>query len=139
MLAYPIGQPSAYDIAVFDVASNAETVVSREPAAELWPVWSPDGMSLAWNASDLVVRIARADGTVVDRIPAAIDYDFVLVARRDGPLWLEGRGANRGRGRHGGRIEPDGGDPGPGAKPLVLELATPRPLSTASRTMDSEP
>ena len=32
---------------------------------------------LAWNASDLVVRIAQADGTVVQRIPAALDYDFV--------------------------------------------------------------
>ena len=40
-------------------------------------MWSPDGSLLAWNASDAVVRIARADGTVVHRIPAILDYDFV--------------------------------------------------------------
>ena len=131
VLAYPIGQPSAYDIAVFDVASNTETVVSREPAAELWPVWSPDGTLLAWNASDAVVRIARADGTVVQSDPGCHRLRLRVVARRDGPLWLEGRGANRGRGRHGGRIDPDGGDPGRGPKPLVLQLAAPRPLSTS--------
>lgn len=77
VLAYPIGRTGAYDIATLDVATGAETVVSAEPASEVWPVWSPDGSLLAWNASDGLVRIARSDGTVVHRLPAVLDYDFV--------------------------------------------------------------
>ena len=77
VLAYPVGKSSAYNIATLDVATGTETVVSAEDAAELWPMWSPDGSLLAWNASDAVVRIARSDGTVVRRIPAILDYDFV--------------------------------------------------------------
>jgi len=40
-------------------------------------MWSPDGSLLAWNASDAMVRIAQSDGTIVRRIPAILDYDFV--------------------------------------------------------------
>ncbi len=77
VLAYPVGKSGAYDIAMLDIASGTETIVSAEPASELWPVWSPDGTLLAWNASDAVVRIARSDGSIVRRIPAILDYDFV--------------------------------------------------------------
>ena len=77
VLAYPVGKSSAYNIAILDVATGTETIVSAEDAAELWPMWSPDGSLLAWNASDAVVRIARSDGTIVRRIPAILDYDFV--------------------------------------------------------------
>ena len=77
VLAYPVGKSSAYNIATLDVATGTETIVSAEDAAELWPMWSPDGSLLAWNASDAVVRIAQSDGTIVRRIPAILDYDFV--------------------------------------------------------------
>ena len=77
VLAYPVGKSSAYNIAILDVATGTETMVSAEDAAELWPMWSPDGSLLAWNASDAMVRIARSDGTIVRSIPAILDYDFV--------------------------------------------------------------
>ena len=77
VLAYPVGKSSAYNIGTLDVATGTETLVSAEPAAELSPVWSPDGTLLAWKESDAVVRIARSDGTIVRRIPAILDYDFV--------------------------------------------------------------
>ena len=48
VLAYAIGEPSAYDIAVFDVDAMTQTVISDEAAAETWPVWAPDGSALAW-------------------------------------------------------------------------------------------
>ena len=45
VLAYSIGEPNAYDIAVFDVDAMTQTVISDEAAAESWPVWAPDGSS----------------------------------------------------------------------------------------------
>ena len=77
VLAYAVGEPSAYDIAVFDVDSMTETVISREPAAELWPAWAPDGSALAWAASDGRITVARPDGTIVRNLPHDIDYEFV--------------------------------------------------------------
>ena len=77
VLAYAIGNPSAYDIATFDLDSMSQTVISDEPAAELWPAWSPDGSALAWGTSDAKIRIARQDGTIVRTLPADVDYELV--------------------------------------------------------------
>ena len=77
VLAYAIGEPSAYDIAVFDVDSMRQTVISHGVAAELWPVWAPDGSALAWASSDARIRVARPDGTIVRTLPPDIDYELV--------------------------------------------------------------
>ena len=114
VLAYSVGEPNLYDIAVFDVTSGKETVISRHGAAELWPVWSPDGSALAWAASDEQIRFARSDGTIFRTIHAQVDYQFVwspdgqfvlgfdasgsLVAARadgSGEVAITGRGQNR--------------------------------------------
>ena len=55
-----------------------ETVISNEPAAELWPAWSPDASALAWADSDAKIKIARPDGTIVlTFFPTDIDYEVV--------------------------------------------------------------
>jgi Tol biopolymer transport system component len=78
VLAYAIGNPSAYDIATFDLDSMTQAVVSDEPAAEIWPAWAPDGSALAWAASDNKLRVARADGTnVLTFFPTDIDYEVI--------------------------------------------------------------
>jgi dipeptidyl aminopeptidase/acylaminoacyl peptidase len=77
MLTYLVGEPSEYDIAVLDVNSGQEDVISDAPTAEVWPVWSPDGSLLAWNAEDRLIRVAQPDGTAVVRLSNALDYDFV--------------------------------------------------------------
>ena len=77
VLAYAVGEPSAYDIAVFDVDSMTETVISREPSAELWPAWAPDGSALAWSDSNAQIRVARPDGTIVRTLPPDVDYELV--------------------------------------------------------------
>jgi Tol biopolymer transport system component len=77
VLAYAVGEPSAYDIAVFDVDSMTETVISREPAAELWPAWAPDGSALAWSGSDARIRVARPDGTIIRTLQPDVDYELV--------------------------------------------------------------
>ena len=77
VLAYAVGEPSAYDIAVFDVDSMIETVISREPAAELWPAWAPDGSALAWATSDAQIRVARPDGSIIRTLPPDVDYELV--------------------------------------------------------------
>jgi hypothetical protein len=93
VLAYAIGEPSAYDIAVFDVDSMTQTVVSREAAAELWPVWAPDGSELAWAGSDARIRVARSDGEIVRILPTDIDYE--LVWSPDGRYLLGWTGQSR--------------------------------------------
>jgi hypothetical protein len=77
VLAYAIGEPSMYDIALFDVDSMTEKVISREAVAELWPAWAPDGSALAWGGSDARIRIARPDGTLVRNLPSDVDYQVV--------------------------------------------------------------
>lgn len=77
VLAYAVGEPSAYDIAVFDVDAMTHTVISDELAAEAWPAWAPDGSALAWAGSDALIRVARADGTVVRILPPDVDYELV--------------------------------------------------------------
>lgn len=77
VLAYSIGEPSRYDIAVFDVDAGREIKFPRNVAAELWPVWSPDGSLLAWGTSTPSIRIGRADGTIVREFPPTVDYQFV--------------------------------------------------------------
>jgi Tol biopolymer transport system component len=77
VLAYAVGLPSAYDIAVFDVDSMTQTVISRALAAETWPAWAPDGSELAWAASDSKIRVARPDGSNVRLLPADLDYELV--------------------------------------------------------------
>jgi Tol biopolymer transport system component len=77
MLAYMVGQPSAYDIVVYDFATRSQHDVSTEFAAEVWPVWSPDGSQLAWSSSDVVIRVAKPDGTLVHESSAGLDYSFV--------------------------------------------------------------
>lgn len=77
ILAYAIGEPSAYDIAAFDVDAMAQTVISDDSAAELWPAWAPDGSELAWGSSDGRIRVARPDGTNLRILPADVDYELV--------------------------------------------------------------
>lgn len=77
VLAYSIGEPSHYDIATFDLASMRQTLISAEPAAELWPAWAPDGSTLVWAGSDARIRLARPDGTVVRILPPDVDYQVV--------------------------------------------------------------
>jgi len=77
VLAYAVGEPNQYDIALFDIDSMTETVISHVTAAELWPAWAPDGSEVAWAGSDARIRIARADGSVVRNFPADVDYQLV--------------------------------------------------------------
>ena len=77
VLAYAIGEPGAYDIAVFDVDSMTQTVISAEPAAETWPAWAPDGSELAWSASDAKIRIAHPDGSKLRLLRPDLDYEVV--------------------------------------------------------------
>ena len=77
VLAYAIGEPQLYDIAVYDVDSMTQTVISDEPAAELWPAWAPDGSTLAWATSDARIMVARPDGTIVRILPPDVDYELV--------------------------------------------------------------
>jgi Tol biopolymer transport system component len=76
VLAYAIGEPSLYDIALFDVDSMTQTVISDETAAELWPAWSPDGSALAWAGSDAIIRVARPNGTLLHTLPTDVDYEL---------------------------------------------------------------
>jgi Tol biopolymer transport system component len=48
LLAYAYNANAVGDIAVFDVASGREAIVSAEVTNEFWPTWSPDGRSVAW-------------------------------------------------------------------------------------------
>ena len=50
--------------------------ISDRPPAETWPVWSPDGSLLAWDASDSMIRIARLDRTIVREFPTPLNYAF---------------------------------------------------------------
>jgi Tol biopolymer transport system component len=77
VLAYQVGEPSRYDIAVFDVNSRTQTVISGDGAADTWPKWSPDGSALAWCASDGKIWIAHPDGTILQVLPGRIDYELV--------------------------------------------------------------
>jgi Tol biopolymer transport system component len=77
VLAYAVGEPSRYDIAVFDANAMTQTVISRDPVAELWPAWSPDGSILAWAGSDNRIRVARADGTILRILPGDVEYELV--------------------------------------------------------------
>jgi dipeptidyl aminopeptidase/acylaminoacyl peptidase len=77
VLAYAIGEPSSYDIALFDVASMTERVIAPVGAAELWPAWAPDGAKLAWATSDATIRIANSDGTIIRTLPQDVDYQLV--------------------------------------------------------------
>lgn len=93
VLAYSVGEPSLYDIALFDVSSGKETVVSDHEAAELWPVWSPDASSLAWAGSDRLIRFARADGTNIWTVPDDVEYQFVWSPNGQYLLGLDASGA----------------------------------------------
>jgi Tol biopolymer transport system component len=77
ILAYQVGEPSRYDIAVFDVGAGTQAVITGAGAVELWPKWSPDGSALAWGASDGKIRVARPDGTILQVLPGSIDYELV--------------------------------------------------------------
>lgn len=76
MLAYSVGEPGYYNIAVFDLKTRQQTIISALPAAETWPVWSPDGSLLAWDASDSMIRMARLDGTIVREFRTPLNYAF---------------------------------------------------------------
>jgi Tol biopolymer transport system component len=76
MLAYSVGDPGLYNVAVFDLGTREQTVISDRPPAETWPVWSPDGSLLAWDASDSMIRIARLDRTIVREFPTPLNYAF---------------------------------------------------------------
>ena len=93
VLAYSIGEPSAYDIATFDVDSMTQTMISHEAAAELWPAWAPDGSELAWAGSDARIRVARPDGTIVRILRTDIDYE--LIWSPDGRYLLGWTGESR--------------------------------------------
>jgi Tol biopolymer transport system component len=76
MLAYSIGEPVLYDVAVFNLTTREQTIISDRSPAETWPVWSPDGSQLAWDASDGMIRIARLDRTLVSEFPTPLNYAF---------------------------------------------------------------
>jgi hypothetical protein len=93
VLAYAIGEPSLYDIAVFDVDSMKQAVISDVVAAELWPAWAPDASVLAWAASDAKIRVSRPDGTIVRILPTDVDYE--LAWSPDGRFLLGWTGESR--------------------------------------------
>ena len=93
MLAYAVGEPSAYDIAAFDVDAMVQKVISNDTAAELWPAWAPDGSALAWGSSDGRIRVSRPDGTNLRILPADVDYE--LVWSPDGRYFLGWAGEDR--------------------------------------------
>jgi hypothetical protein len=76
VLAYGIGEPSHYDIALFDVDSMTESVISRATAPESWPAWAPDGSQLAWAAGDAKIRIASSNGAAIRILPQDVDYQL---------------------------------------------------------------
>jgi len=77
-IATNVGEPGAYDVAIFDADTGAETQLTpTDDIVALWPVWSPDGSRLAWTtSSESGIAIAKPDGTVVHSV-SGIDYDFV--------------------------------------------------------------
>lgn len=77
VVAYAVGEPSKYDIALFDADTMTQTVISHDYVAELWPAWSPDGSVLAWAGSDNRIRMARPDGTIVRILPGDVEYELV--------------------------------------------------------------
>ena len=50
------------DIALFDITTGHEVIVSRDIPNEFWPTWSPDGRHIAWyygvNDNEAEVRVA---------------------------------------------------------------------------------
>jgi TolB protein len=60
------------DIWVMDIETGARTQLTQDPGADLWPVWSPDGQSIAFvserdNANG-EVYVMNADGSGVRRL-----------------------------------------------------------------------
>ena len=114
-LAYMFGSDGMHDIAVIDVMSDEETVLSSDGDDEFWPVWSPDDRQVMWNTALQTIRLADPDGAHPVELPdlgiagapfwapdgksiAGIDpsEDVLVIARSDGtgePLRipLEGR------------------------------------------------
>ena len=77
VLAYPVGEPGEYDIAMYDVEAEREIAFPRDSTPELWPVWAPDGSALAWDAGGRGIRLGAIDGTIIRTIPPKVDYQFV--------------------------------------------------------------
>jgi Tol biopolymer transport system component len=75
-IATNVGEPSMYDIAVFDVATGTKTQLNDDFEPELWPVWSPDGSRLAWTTATHGTEMADPDGSRITSV-SGLDYDFV--------------------------------------------------------------
>ena len=67
-LLYQFGQDAQanglYHIAILDVVSQHETIVSSDPSNEFWATWSPDGTRVAWYGKDGpndAIRVASLD------------------------------------------------------------------------------
>ncbi len=86
-LLYVFNANGVGDIAIFDVASGREVIVSEAVANEFWPTWSPDGRRIAWyDASEPQSEIRVAD---VGPGPAVTGIRSVLIS----PIPAEGEGS----------------------------------------------
>jgi hypothetical protein len=102
-LVYMFGSDAMHDIAVVDVVTDEETILSEHGDDEFWPVWSPDDRRVMWNTALQTIHIVDPDGsdpsTSLDlgiagapfwspdgRSVAGIDptEDALVIARADG-------------------------------------------------------
>jgi dipeptidyl aminopeptidase/acylaminoacyl peptidase len=61
-LLYHFGPDGQYDIAIYDLATDRETTVSRDPANEFWASWAPDASRVAWFR-DGGIQVATVDAS----------------------------------------------------------------------------
>jgi dipeptidyl aminopeptidase/acylaminoacyl peptidase len=68
-IVYMFGSDGMHDIAVIDVMTDVETVLSDDGDDEFWPVWSPDDRRVMWNTALQTIRLVDPDGAHQVELP----------------------------------------------------------------------